>query len=129
MGTTWNLDELGRALGMQELFTRQSPQKLKILREHALVESDVSTNRIEGNQNGASRAGTLVFGAPVLRDRNEEEVRGYRSALELIHTQRDALNVTPETIQEIHRITRGTMWDAGRYKESTEPIIERYPDG
>jgi hypothetical protein len=28
--------------------TRQAPQKLKILREHAMIESAVSSNRIEG---------------------------------------------------------------------------------
>jgi hypothetical protein len=45
--TSWYLADLGQALGKQELFTRQSPQKLKVLREHALIESAVSSNRIE----------------------------------------------------------------------------------
>ena len=45
---SWYLADLGQALGRQELFTKQSPQKLKILREHALIESAVSSNRIEG---------------------------------------------------------------------------------
>jgi len=34
MQTTWYLTDLAEAKGKQELFTRQSPQKLKILREH-----------------------------------------------------------------------------------------------
>jgi len=34
--TGWYLADLGEARGKQELFTRQSPQKLKVLREHAL---------------------------------------------------------------------------------------------
>ncbi len=34
--------------GKQEWFTRQVPQKLKALREHALIESAISSNRIEG---------------------------------------------------------------------------------
>ena len=46
--TSWYLADLGQALGKQELFTKQSPQKLKSLREHALIESAVSSNRIEG---------------------------------------------------------------------------------
>ena len=41
-------DDLGEARGQQELFTRQAPQRLKTLREHALIESTVSSNRIEG---------------------------------------------------------------------------------
>ena len=46
--TAWYLAELGEARGKQELFTRQAPQRLKVLREHALIESAVSSNRIEG---------------------------------------------------------------------------------
>jgi hypothetical protein len=46
--TAWYLADLGESLGRQELFVHQSPQKLKQLREYALVESAVSSNRIEG---------------------------------------------------------------------------------
>src|SRR2546426_10013356 len=85
--TGWYLADLGEALGKQELFTRQAPQKLKALREHALIESAVSSNRIEGIEVDKSRIATLIFGQPTLRDRDEEEVRGYRDALKLIHEQ------------------------------------------
>src|SRR3954447_22081025 len=83
--TGWYLAELGEARGKQELFTRQSPQKLNVLREHALIESAVSSNRIEGVGVEPARVATLMFGTPALRDRDEEEVRGYRDALNLIH--------------------------------------------
>ena len=46
--TSWYLTELAQANGKQALFTRQTPQRSKVLREHALVESAVSSNRIEG---------------------------------------------------------------------------------
>jgi hypothetical protein len=39
--TSWYLADLGEARGRQELYTRQAPQKLKILREHALIRSAV----------------------------------------------------------------------------------------
>jgi hypothetical protein len=45
---SWYIADLSKAQGKQELFTHQSPQKLRILREHALIESAVSSNRIEG---------------------------------------------------------------------------------
>ena len=48
MSTSWLIADLAEAKGKQELFTKQSPQKLKILREHAIIESAVSSNRIEG---------------------------------------------------------------------------------
>jgi hypothetical protein len=45
--TTWYLTDLGEARGKQELVTRQSSRRLKALREHALIESTVSSNRVE----------------------------------------------------------------------------------
>ena len=57
--TSWYLADLGEAKGRQELFTRQAPQRLKVLREHALIESAVSSNRIEGVRVDHERVGEL----------------------------------------------------------------------
>lgn len=100
-----------------------------MLREHALIESAVSSNRIEGVEVERRRVGTLVFGGPVLRDRSEEEVRGYRDALNLIHGKGRRLPVSDETVRRLHRLSRGRVWDAGRYKLKDADIIERYADG
>lgn len=129
MAMAWSLTELGQAIGRQELFTRQSPQRLKALREHALIESAVSSNRIEGVEVDARRVGTLVFGKAALRDRDEEEVRGYRDALNLVHTRGARLVVSEETIRELHGLARGSAWDAGQYKRKDTDIIERFADG
>ena len=126
---SWYLADLAEARGRQELFTRQSPQKLKVLREHALIESAVSSNRIEGVEVDQSRIGTLMFGKPALRDRDEEEVRGYRDALRLIHEQGAKLPITEATIKKLHQLSRGDIWDAGRYKEKDVDIIQTYADG
>lgn len=48
MRATWYLTDRSEARGKQELFTHQSPQKPKVLRDHALVESAVASNRIGG---------------------------------------------------------------------------------
>lgn len=126
---SWYLADLGEARGKQELFTKQSPQRLKVLREHALIESAVSSNRIEGVEVDQARVRTIVFGKPVLRDRNEEEVRGYRDALKLIHEQGARLPVSDDTVRTLHRLTRGEIWDAGKYKDKESDIIETSPDG
>lgn len=127
--TSWYLADLGEARGRQELFTRQSPQKLKVLREHALIESAVSSNRIEGVEIDRARVGTVVFGKSNLRDRDEEEVRGYRDALKLIHERGAELRITEGLIRELHRLCRAGVGDAGLYKERDSDIIEKYPDG
>ena len=127
--TMWHLTDLAEARGKQELFTHQSPQKLKVLREHALVESAVSSNRIEGVEVDQSRVATLMFGQPVLHDRDEEEVRGYRDALRLVHEKGAKLPITEATINRLHKLCRGEIWDAGLYKEKNVDIIQKYADG
>ena len=75
--TSWYLADLGEFRGKQELYTRQSPQRLKTLREHALIESAVSSNRIEGVTVTPDRVrNVLVSPRPVFRGRDEEDVRG-----------------------------------------------------
>src|SRR5437879_12315222 len=92
--TAWNLADLSEARGKQELYTKQSPQRLRVLREHALIESAVSSNRIEGVTVDQSRVKAVVLGKSLLRDRDEQEIRGYRDALKLIHEQGAKLPVS-----------------------------------
>lgn len=127
--TSWYLADIGEAKGRQELYAKQSPQRLKSLKEYALIESAVSSNRIEGVEVDRRRIGTIVFGKALLHDRSEEEVRGYREALDLIHEKGQELLISEEVLKNLHRLTRGKIWDAGKYKEKDSDIIERYPDG
>jgi Fic family protein len=127
--TAWYLADVAEALGKQELFTKQAPQKLKALREHALIESAISSNRIEGVEVEPKRIGTIVFGKAALRDRDEEEVRGYRKALDLIHTKGKSLPISEATIQQLHAVSRGGLGDAGEYKKNENDIIEVQPGG
>lgn len=127
--TVWYLSDLAEARGKQELFTKQSPQKLKVLREHALIESAVSSNRIEGVTIERARVKPVLQGRGQLRDRDEEEVRGYRDALKLIHEQHAKLSVSEKTIKRLHFMSRAKTGDAGKYKTKDSDIIEKYPDG
>lgn len=99
----WFLSDLGEARGKQELFTRQSPEKLEALRRHALVESAVSSNRIEGVEIEPSRIEAVMFGRAALKDRDEEEVRGYRDALKLIHEKGANLPISEDTVRDLQR--------------------------
>jgi Fic family protein len=124
----WYLADLGESRGKQDLFIRQSPQKLRALREHALIESAVSSNRIEGIEIDRRRVGTVIFGKPPLRDRNEEEVRGYRDALKNIHEKSADLAISVKTVLDLHRLCRSGTGDAGKLKEKEGDIIEKYQD-
>lgn len=125
----WSVADLAEKRGKQELFTKQSPQRLKALREHALIESAVSSNRIEGVTIEQSRVKPVIIGKSLLRDRDEEEIRGYRDALKLIHDQHNRLSISEKTIKQLHVMSRAKIGDAGKYKTKDSDIIEKHADG
>ena len=71
----------------------------------------------------------MVLGKSLLRDRDEEEIRGYRDALTLIHDENTKLPISEKTILLLHRLSRANIGDAGRYKRKDSDIIEKLPDG
>ena len=117
LGSVWLMNSIAEYKGKQELYAKQSPQVLKTLLEAALIESAESSNRIEGVTVDKARLKPLVIGHSKPRDRSEEEVAGYRKALELIHKKHRSLKIDTETIKEFHRLCRGELWDAGKWKE------------
>lgn len=127
--TVWLLNILAEYKGKQELFSRQSPQKLKALKESSIIESAVSSNRIEGVEVDKKRIGTVLFGKGFLSDRNEEEVRGYKNALKWIHEKHDEINMDVATVLKLHAMTKPDIWDSGKLKERNGEIIEKHPDG
>ncbi len=129
LGSVWLMNSIAEYKGKQELYAKQSPQVLKTLLETALIESAESSNRIEGVTVDKARLKPLVIGHSKPRDRSEEEVAGYRKALDLIHTKHKSLRITPAVIQELHRLCRGESWDAGKWKEKDNDIIRKHPDG
>src|SRR5438552_12473600 len=62
MSTAWLLNDMAEAKGKQELYTRQSAQVLKALRQMALIQSTESSNRIEGVTVAPERLRPLVLG-------------------------------------------------------------------
>ena len=117
LSSVWLMNSIAEYKGKQELYAKQSPQVLKTLLEAALIESAESSNRIEGVTVDKARLKPLVIGHSKPRDRSEEEVAGYRKALELIHKKHRSLKIDTETIKEFHRLCRGELWDAGKWKE------------
>lgn len=129
LSSVWLMNSIAEYKGKQELYAKQSPQVLKSLMEMAIIESAESSNRIEGVTVEKGRLKPLLIGHSRPRDRSEEEVAGYRKALDLIHLKYESLRITPQTIKELHRLCRGEAWDAGKWKEKDNDIIRKYPDG
>src|ERR1700693_677873 len=76
-----SLRVLGEYRGRQDLFVDQSPEVLETLRQTALIQSAVSSKRIEGITVAPDRLALLVTGKVKPHDRSEQEVSGYRDVL------------------------------------------------
>ncbi|ADC90326.1 Fic family protein [Mageeibacillus indolicus] len=89
--------------GKQELFTRQKPTELKRLTQIARIQSTESSNRIEGIVTTNPRLKQLMNDKTTPRNRDEEEILGYRNVLSLVHEDYDAIPVRPNCILQMHR--------------------------
>ena len=88
VGTGWLLGACMEARGKQDLWLRQKPGVLEVLREQAIIQSVESSNRIEGVTIPAGRLRPVVLGKDKPRDRSEEELAGYRQALDWIFSRK-----------------------------------------
>jgi Fic family protein len=125
VGTGWLLGACMEARGKQDLWIRQKPEVLEVLREQALIQSAESSNRIEGVTVAASRLRPLVIGRATPRDRSEEELAGYRAALKWIFSRKNRVAITPDVIRRLHALAQGgSSGDAGEWKQRDNEIVE-----
>jgi Fic family protein len=129
VGTGWLLGECMEARGKQDLWIKQKPEVLEVLREQAIIHSAESSNRIEGVTVARNRLRPLVIGHSRPRDRSEEELTGYRAALEWIFSRKIRAPVTPEVIRRLHSLAQRGSGDAGEWKKRDNEIIEILPGG
>lgn len=129
IGTGWLLADCMEARGKQDLWMRQKPEAIEALRELAIIQSVESSNRIEGVTVASDRLRPLVLGRAKPRGRSEEELAGYRRALEWIFTRKRKVFVTPTVIQHLHKLAQQKAWDAGKLKTRDNEIIEILPTG
>ena len=129
ISAVWQMNTVSEYKGKEDLYAHQAPQILKALVEMAIIESVESSNRIEGVTIDKKRLKPLIINKSKPRDRSEEELAGYRKALDLIHRKYQSMEVTPETILEFHRLTRYEVGDAGKWKSKDNEIIKKHSNG
>jgi len=130
MGTGWLLGACMEARGKQDLWIRQKPEVLEVLHQQAIIQSVESSNRIEGVTIPADRLRPVVLGKAKPRDRSEEELAGYRQALDWIFSRKRQVSVIPKVIQRLHAFAQGGFSvDAGELKERDNEIIEILQNG
>ena len=117
--------------GRQELYLKQRPEELEKLVEIAKVQSTEASNAIEGIVTTNTRIRQLVEEKTTPRNRDEQEIAGYRDVLNLIHEDFDAIPITQNYILQLHKILYSHMNNpmAGRTKSVQNYISATYPDG
>ncbi len=133
----WDADILGlvaaiyKEAGKQEMRLKRSPVKLDKLIEIAKVQSTQASNAIEGIATTSTRIRQLVEEKTAPRNRNEQEIAGYRDALNIIHESFDVIPVTRNHILQLHKVLYSHMSDpmAGKTKNVQNYISAVYPDG
>lgn len=117
--------------GKQELYLKQRPQELEKLVEIAKIQSTEASNAIEGIVTTSTRIRQLVEEKTTPHSRDEQEIAGYRDALNIIHESFDAIPVTQNYILQLHKIMYSHMNNpmAGRTKNVQNYITATYPDG
>ena len=133
----WDSEVLGliasiyKYQGKQELYLKQKPKELNKLVEIAKIQSTEASNEIEGIVTTSVRLRQLVEEKTTPRNRNEQEIAGYRDVLNIIHDNFDAIPISKNYILQMHKIMFSHMNNpiAGQTKNVQNYISATYPDG
>ncbi|MBQ7362927.1 MAG: Fic family protein [Clostridia bacterium] len=90
--------------GKQVLYLRQKPETLDKLVELAKVKSTESSNEIEGIRTTNTRLKQLISEKTTPKNRDEQEIAGYRDALAVIHESFEYIPLTPNYLLQLHKI-------------------------
>lgn len=133
----WDSDVLGliaaiyKEAGKQEMYLKQRSEELEKLVEIAKVQSTEASNAIEGIVTTSTRIKQLVEEKTTPKNRNEQEIAGYRDVLNIIRESFDTIPITRNYILQLHKILYSNMNNpmAGRTKSVQNYISATYPDG
>ena len=133
----WDSDILGliaaiyKEAGKQEMYLKQKPQELEKLVEIAKIQSTEASNAIEGIITTSTRIKQLVEEKTTPKNRDEQEIAGYRDVLNIIHESFDAIPISQNYILQLHKILYSHMNNpmGDRTKSVQNYISATYPDG
>lgn len=133
----WDSEILGliaaiyKEAGKQEMYLKQRPEELEKLVEIAKVQSTEASNAIEGIVTTSTRIRQLVEEKTAPRNRDEQEIAGYRDALNIIHENFDAIPITRNYILQLHKVLYSHMNNpmAGQTKSVQNYISATDPNG
>ena len=133
----WDSEILGyiaaiyKEAGKQELYLKQRQEELEKLVEIAKIQSTEASNAIEGIVTTNTRIRQLVKEKTMPKNRDEQEIAGYRDVLGIIHENFEAIPLSQNYILQLHKILYSHMNNpaAGKTKTVQNYITATYTDG
>ncbi|MCD8084630.1 MAG: Fic family protein [Clostridiales bacterium] len=133
----WDSETLGLVAqihefkGRQEMFLKQKPTVFDKLVEIAKIQSTEASNKIEGIVTTNTRIQQLCNEKTTPRNRDEEEILGYRDVLNTIRENYEYIPIRTSYILQLHRdlykYSEKTI--GGRFKNTQNFIAETHADG
>ena len=125
------LRDVDRGQGSEGLYRHQVPDLLTELANRARVASITASSALEGVVvKNRSRAAAIIANKPIeLRTRSEQELAGYRAALDYLFAEGwHPLNVG--LVLHVHRLLfADTKANGGTFKQSDNLVVDRSPHG
>ncbi|MCL1884977.1 MAG: Fic family protein [Defluviitaleaceae bacterium] len=117
--------------GKHGLFIEAHADVLTTLMEIAKIQSTGASNRIEGIHTTDKRLEELVRSKSIPRNRNEQEIAGYRDVLATIHESFNYIHPRPGIILQLHKQLYSFAQSSvgGSYKNADNFITEMDTDG
>jgi len=120
------LAEVSTGRGREEAFRRQHPQILDGLTEIARIQSSESSNAIEHITAPAGRVAELVQDKTTPQNRPEEEIAGYRKALDTIHANAEHIPVKTSIVLQFHRDLYSFTATPGGHLKNSQNEVARF---
>jgi Fic family protein len=126
------IDKFGGSWGAIE---KREKQSLKELKSIATVRSVGASTRIEGSKITDDEVAVLIKDINVskLEERDQQEVAGYYEALDTITEHFRDMDITENTIKQLHNIlmrySDKDEWHKGNYKQHSNVVEANNPDG
>lgn len=107
------------------MYLKQRPEELEKLVEIAKIQSTEASNAIEGIVTTSTRIRQLVEEKTTPKNRDEQEIAGYRDVLNIIHESFDAIPISQNYILQLHKVLYSHMNNpmAGRTKSVQNYIV------
>lgn len=117
--------------GKQSYLLDTKKDTLETLLKVAKIQSTSSSNKIEGIYTTNKRINEIVNQKLEPKNRNEEEIAGYRDVLTLIHENYNFIDINQNTILQLHRdLYKYTGYSyGGKFKNSQNFIEEENEKG